>query len=134
MATLSFQGLDQIAHEMSRMGRLADSVADQMLEAGAAQVAAGWQQAIDEAGLVETGAMRASVGPAKGGVKASGPGKYIEIYPQGKDSHGVRNADKAFINHYGNSTHKGHGFVDRAEEYGEALAVPVMTKIWEDAK
>ena len=57
-----------------------------------------------------------------------------EIYPLGKDSHGVRNAEKAFILHYGRSNMKGDHFVDNAERIAEQNAVPVMQEIWENAK
>lgn len=139
MARLMFSGLDDIANELSHMGETAGALTDQMLRAGAEEVKKGWQMAIDEAGLNESGAMRASVGPSKS-IKGDANMKYIEIYPQGTDSSGkhaknpVRNAEKAFINHYGSSSHAATRFVDRAEEYGEAMAVPVMQKIWDSAK
>ena len=133
MARMSTQGLDDVFRELGRLGQQARPLAEKMLQAGAMEVAKGWRQAIDEVGLVKTGEMRASVAPSKQ-IKTEGDALYVEIYPQGKDSRGVRNAEKAFINHYGSQRVKATRFVDKAEEYGESMAVPVMAEIWERSK
>lgn len=125
---MSFEGLDEVYREMTRLGEIAGPTADRMAEAGAAEVVAGWKQAITEAGLVKTGAMKNSV--AAGKVR----GGRCDIYPQGKDAKGTRNAEKAFILHYGSSRVKATRFVDRAEEISEPRAVEVMTRIWEESK
>lgn len=139
MAKLMFSGLDEIAAELSRMGEGADKVTDKMLRAGAEEVAKGWRKAIDEVGLVETGTMKNSVAPAKG-TKSDGGTKFIEIYPQGTDKSGhhkgkgVRNAAKAFYNHYGTSRISATYFVDKAEKHNEKTVVPVMQAIWDKEK
>ncbi len=139
MAKLMFSGLDDIAGELSRMGEDADKVADKMLRAGAGEMAKRWRKSIDEAGLVKTGAMKNSVAPAKGAMGNAGM-KYIEIYPRGTDKggghkgKGVRNAAKAFFNHYGTSRIPATRFVDQAEESGEEMAVRAMQAIWDKEK
>jgi hypothetical protein len=59
----------------------------------------------------------------------------IDIYPQGTDRHGVRNAEKAFILHYGISDQKRHPathWVDDADRYSEDYAEPAMVQVWEE--
>ena len=52
----------------------------------------------------------------------------------GKDKHGVRNVEKAFILHYGRSNMKGDRFVDEAERIAEENAIPAMQEVWENSK
>jgi len=125
---LSFEGLDEVYREMTRAGESVGPTADRMAEAGAEEVVKGWQEAIQEAGLIRTGAMLRSVRAGK--VKDG----RTDIYPQGKDAKGTRNAEKAFILHYGTSRKRGTRFVDRAEEIAEPRAVEAMTRIWEESK
>jgi hypothetical protein len=62
-------------------------------------------------GYIDTGDMLASVARADKSPKGT-----AEIYPQGTDSKGVRNAEKAFILHYGTSSVQGSRFVDDIED------------------
>ena len=54
-----------------------------------------------------------------------------EVYPQGVDRKGIRNAEKAFVNHYGASSRKATHFVDDAESEAEAPAVEAMANAWD---
>jgi hypothetical protein len=73
----------------------------------------------------------------------------IDIYPQGKDRKGVRNAEKASILHYGSQSktsvakrskkkkYPGPGipatkWVDTADRISEEQAIPAMVKVWDD--
>ena len=128
MAMLSFSGLDDLAREIARAGEKAKPTVQKMLEAGGAAMEEAWKHAIDDAGLVDTGEMRASVKAGK--ITLTDDGGFVEVYPRGKDSRGVRNADKAFINHYGSSRIRATAFVDQAEEEGEPAATAAMEAIW----
>lgn len=131
MATLNWQGLDELYAEMSRAGKQAGEVAQQMIQAGADEVVKAWKTAIGLHGHVKTGDMQKSVGFK---IKRKNGMRVAEIYPLGKDRHGVRNAEKAFILHYGRSNLRGSRFVDEAERIAEAEAIPVMREIWDKAK
>ena len=133
MARFDMSGLDGIIRDMQAMGQDTGPVADAMLMTGAEQVAEAWRRSAEEHELRDTGDMIASIGYPR---KPSGIGsaKSIDIYPQGVDRKGVRNAEKAFILHYGRSNMKGDHFVDNAERIAEQNAVPVMQEIWENAK
>lgn len=138
MAYLKWKGLDEVYREMQRAGETAGETAQKMLEAGGQACVKAWKIAIGMAGHAgrgisgrATGDMAESVGIRF--VKKKGM-RCAEIYPLGKDRHGVRNAEKAFILHYGRSNMKGDRFVDEADRLAEEEAVPVMQEIWNNSR
>ena len=78
----------------------------------------------------DTGAMIESIGYARptAGIESA---KSIDIYPQGVDGKGVRNAEKAFILHYGTSKIPGSRWVDDADRYSEETAPEAMAAVWD---
>jgi len=129
VARFDMSGIDATVDEMRRLGEDVGPVADAMLLAGAAEVREAWRRAAEEAEHRLTGDMIASIGFPRepqdiGGMKA------IDIYPQGRDEHGVRNAEKAFILHYGTSKLDGSRWIDLADMYCESTVVPAMTAVW----
>lgn len=138
MATMKWTGLDDVFKEMQQAEETVGEIADKMLEAGGQECVKAWREAIRSHGHSgrgisgrATGEMMEAVGVKF--VKKQGK-RCAEIYPLGKDSNGVRNAEKAFILHYGRSNMKGDHFVDDAEKIAEAEAIPVMVEIWENSK
>ena len=133
MARFNTSGLDGVLEEMKKESQLVGQTADAMLMAGAEQVKQAWKRAAQEHGHVRTGAMVESIGypndPKKIGDVLS-----IDIYPRGKDAKGVRNAEKAFVLHYGTSKMPGSGWVDDADKYSEETAIPAMVAVWESRK
>lgn len=133
MARFNTSGLDGVLAEMKREGELVGLAADAMLLAGAEQVKEAWRRSAEEHGHRDTGALIDSIGyPRK--PKQAGDVRSIDIYPQGKDAKGVRNAEKAFVLHYGTSKMKGSGWVDDADKYSEETAIPAMIQVWENYK
>lgn len=131
MARFRTTGLDDTIRDMQRLGQESGDAAKAMLQAGAEKVKAAWRTATEAHGLVDTGDMLESIG-FKREPKRVGDVYSIDIYPQGKDRKGVRNAEKAFILHYGTSSIKPTHFVDEADDLSEAEAVPAMVEIWEE--
>ncbi len=132
MARFDTSGLDELLAEMKQMGELVGETADKMLMAGAEEVKAAWESAIELEGLVDTGDMLKSIGYARK-PRTAGDIKLIDIYPQGKDRKGVRNAEKAFVNHYGTSGEKGvkaTHFVDVADELAADFVMEAYERIW----
>lgn len=131
MARMDWSGLDDVFRELRHIEQTAGPLTEKMLDAGAEVIVKSWKDAIQAAGLVDTGAMLNAVRPSR-----KSKGAMREIYPQGKDSRGIRNAEKAFVNHYGSKSRKipATGFVDKAEANAEGPAVEVMQKIWDEAK
>lgn len=130
MARFNMSGLDETVREMQRLGQQSGEAAKAVLQAGAERVKTAWRAAIMAHGLVRSGDMLGSVG-FKRSPKKAGDMLSIDVYPQGVDYKGVRNAEKAFILHYGTSTHTPTRFVDDAETMGEAMAVPAMEEVWD---
>lgn len=131
MARFDASGLDDIVKQMAELGELAGEVADEMLLAGAAEVAEGWRQAAEQYGLKDTGDMINSIGHPRQASTSAGL-RSIDVYPQGKDRKGVRNAEKAFLLHYGTSSIKATRWVDRAEQIGAEPAEKAMREVWEN--
>ena len=130
MARFETSGIDEIMEDMKRLGELSGPVADDMLMAGAEEVKVSWQFAAAFHGLKDTGDMIDSIGyPNK--PKNAGDVRSIDIYPQGKDRKGVRNAEKAFINNYGTSRIDATHFVDMADELSGPRVQAAYEQIWD---
>lgn len=130
MALFNGEGFDELLADLKQHGDLVSTAAPDMLQAGAAVVADSWRDAILAHDLIDTGDMIDSVGPSD--VVNTSSEKKIAVYPQGRDRKGIRNAEKAFINHYGASRRKATHFVDDAETKAEGPAVDAMAAVWFD--
>ena len=124
------EGFDELLADLKQHGDLISTAAPDMLQAGAAVVADAWRDAIRAHDLIDTGDMIDSVGPSD--LVNTSSEKKIAVYPQGRDRKGIRNAEKAFINHYGASRRKATHFVDDAETKAEWHAVDAMAAVWFD--
>lgn len=123
MARFEVKGTDELARALDDLGGRTGDLARSMIAVGASKMLASWVDKIKEHGHVDTGAMWKSVKSGK--VKNDGV-LSVETYPQGKDKKGVRNAEKAFILHYGWKGKAGSHFVDEVEEQGGEEAVQAM--------
>lgn len=130
MAKMKIDGLDETVEQMARMGQLTGTVADQMLLAGAAVMKKSWKDTITRHDFIDSHSMIDHVNfPKK--PKTVLDVLTIDVYPQGKDDKGVRNAEKAFILHYGRSGMDASHFVDEAEQKAKAESEAAMVKIWD---
>lgn len=130
MARFDVSGLDETIDDMKRLGQMTGQTADAMLMAGAEEVRKAWRQSAEEHRHRDTGDMIASIGFARK-PKEIGSIRSIDIYPQGKDKRNIRNAEKAFILHYGTTKIRGSRWVDDADKISEQTVVPAMIKVWE---
>jgi len=131
MARLDMSGMDEVIEQMKNMHMLSSKVADEMLLAGAQVMKDSWKRTIASFGLIDTGDMLKSVGYPRQ-PKDINDVRTIDVYPQGKDRDGVRNAEKAFVLHYGRSNMGPTEFVDAAEQQAKKEADAAMEKIWDD--
>lgn len=131
MARLEMEGMDAVVAEMKRLGELNGKTTDRMLLAGGEEMETAWVNAINRFDHVDTGAMRKSVGYQKKPKEIFG-GKALDVYPRGKDKQGTRNAEKAFVLHYGRKNMTASHFVDAAETEGEPKAAAAMERVWDD--
>lgn len=150
MAKFDVEGLDELVESLKKMGELTGETAEKMLIAGAEEAKKAWKQAAETFHIKDSEEMIESIGFKN--TKTISDVRTLDVYPQGKDSKGVRNAEKAFILHYGlkGSTSKnavrkrlkkdkrpGPGipathWVDVAEESAGPLVLEAMTKVWEE--
>ena len=129
MARFDTSGLDEIINQMQRMGQDEGPVADEMVNAAVEVIKEEWKKSAEKHGHVDTGAMIESIGIGPGPVRA-GNIVYRDVYPQGTDGKGVRNATKAFILNYGRSKMPGSYWVDDADEQSAAPVQEVCEAIW----
>lgn len=124
-------GLNAVIDEMRRLEEDTGPTAERMIMAGAEEVKKAWRRSAEEHNHRDTGDMIESIGyPRK--PESIGGALSIDIYPQGTDHKGVRNAQKAFILHYGTSKRPGSRWVDDADRYSKDTAVPEMKRIWDE--
>lgn len=133
MARFDTSGLDDLFKEMEREGELVGETADEMLLAGAGIVREAWKYSAAAHGHIDTGAMFDSINYAKK-PKAVRNIKFIDIYPQGKDSKGVRNAEKAFVLNYGTSKKPGSHWIDDADKMCTEPIKQKFEEIWKNRK
>ena len=146
MARFEVEGLDLIIADMKRHGELAGETAQEMLMAGAEEVKQAWKDEAERRQFKDTKAMIDSIGFPRS-TKRSSDILSIDIYPQGKDARGVRNAEKAFILHWGTNSKStqrrkskkkfsGPGiprtlWVDDADRASGPRVLDAYTRIWD---
>lgn len=147
MARFEVEGIDIIVEDMKRKGELAGETAQEMLMAGAEEVKQAWKGEAERRKFRDTSAMINSIGFPRS-VKRASDIMSIDIYPQGKDKKGTRNAEKAFILHWGTTSHaaqkrrkkkkfSGPGiprtlWVDDADKAAGPRVMEVYTRIWDE--
>ena len=132
MARFDMTGLDELMKDMERKGQLVGEVADQMIAAGAEEVVNAWKTKAAQFTKSRPrahGDMAASV--KSGGSIRGGNVTYAEIAPQGTDRKGVRNAEKAFILHYGKKGYPATHWVDEAEDAAKGPVQQRFEAIWD---
>lgn len=130
MAKMDTEGMDALIEQMRRLGQDEGPVAEEMIRRGSEIIAEEWKKTAEAHGHRETGAMIASI-KADGHPTHMGSFIYQDIYPRGKDKHGVRNAEKAFILHYGRANAPGDYWVDEAEQKAKPAVQAACEEIWE---
>lgn len=129
MAMLDTSGINDIIKQMEQLGELTGTAADEMLIAGAEVVKKEMKQAASEAGLRDTGEMIDSIGYSKKPKKVNDV-KSIDIYPQGVNRKGVRNAYVLFVHNYGTSRFKGTRCVEVAIARSTPKVESAMREKW----
>ena len=138
MAKLHFDGLNAVEMRMARLAGKLDAAVEDTLKAGAEKHVDARKGEIRRRGFVDSGAMLKGV-KARMQEDSRNGNKSMVIYSAGKDKHGVRNAEKEYLLHYGvkggrsgqriPSSH----WVDEAERKGQQEAAEAMEKAWEFA-
>lgn len=131
MARFRTEGLDDLIDTMEEMELTTSELAREMLFAGADEIKIAWKKSAEMHKHRDTGDMIESIGyPRK--VAQIADIKSVDIYPQGKDRKGTRNAEKAFILHYGTSKLPGSHWVDTADDIAGPMVEERLYKIFDD--
>lgn len=140
MPIFKVEGIEDLERIIEKTGQLNnDELINSMLKAGSEIVRQEWVKEIRSLDLIETHNMINNVGSSK--PKKNKFGRLTFIYPQGEEIRkkgSVRNAAKAFYQHYGYMNVRtgrrvpGKFFVRTIEKRAENLAVAEMTRIFEN--
>ena len=127
---VSTDGIDSIADEMAWLGEAAGETADEMLLAGAEEVKRAWQETAEAHGYHDSGDMIESIKADKAPKSDADGVRKIDVYPRGQDhkKKPVRNAEKAYLLHYGTSRIRGSHWIEEAEQ----KALPTVQQVFED--
>lgn len=147
LARFSTEGLDDLFAELGYYDQMSGPTADKMLLAGAEAVKQSWREEAERRKFRDTSSMINNIGFSQA-VKRASAIAFIDIYPQGTDKKGQRNAEKAFILHWGTASEGaqkrrikkklwGPGiprtlWVDKADEAAGPRVIEVYTRIWDE--
>ena len=131
-AKFNVVGLDDVQEAMLRQDAIVEEAVPEMLKAGGAVMQKAQQEEIKTRfnSRRSTGALLASIKVSA--VKEIDGGKRVEIYPNGKDKHGVRNAEKGFVLNYGRSNMPARPWFTAANEKAADDVVSEMRRVWEE--
>ena len=132
MAKFNVVGLDDLQERMLQKAQIAEEAVPEMLKAGGAVMQKAQQEEIKTRfnSRRSTGALLASIKVSA--VKEIDGGKRVEIYPNGKDKHGVRNAEKGFVLNYGRSNMPARPWFTRSHQKATPEVQAAMRQAWED--
>ncbi len=131
MASLNITGLGETLTTMEKIANIPDNVIDSMLNAGADVVVKKQKKVGLRMGVHKTGVTLDSIKKSQKTGKTSA-GRYIDIYPQGKNADGNRNAEVAFINEYGKEEQPARPFMRTANEEAEAEVTDAEAEVLQD--
>jgi len=134
MAKFTQYGIRDLIQEFDRLARVPDEVINDMLNAGADVIARKQKEVGRRMGVYRTGVTLDSIKKSRKTGKSAG-GRYIDIYPQGKNADGNRNAEVAFINEFGKKGQSARPFMQTANEEAADEAIEASAKVfygWQD--
>lgn len=131
MAKFNVVGLDDIQDAMLRREAATVEAVPEMLAAGGAVMQKAQQDEISATfkSKRSTGDMAKSIIVSK--IKEISGGKRVEVYPDGKDRHGVRNATKAFVLQYGRKNMPARPWFTAANTKAADEVTAEMRRVWE---
>lgn len=131
MAKFNVVGLDDMQERMLRQEQIAEEAVPEMLKAGGAVMQEAQKAEIRKMfrSHRSTGDLAASVIVSK--IKEKNDAKMVEVYPDGKDRHGVRNATKGFVLQYGRKNMPARPWFTAANTKAADAVNAEMRRVWE---
>lgn len=130
MAKFNVIGFGEVEKELLKRTKQARSAVPKMLEAGAKVLIRAQKATSREMGVYDTGQFHDSIKATK--VKDKDGAKYVDVYPQGTDDKGVRNATKGFIAEYGTSSIAARPWMSTANSRHADEVHDAMRAAWEE--
>ena len=132
MAKFNTVGLDDVQDAMLRRDQATLEAIPEMLAAGGAVMQKAQQDEITSTfkGKRGTGDLARSIIISK--IKEKDGGKSVEIYPDGTDRHGVRNATKGFVLQYGRKNMPARPWFTAANTKAADDVTAEMRRVWEE--
>lgn len=131
MAKFNVVGLDDVAEQMLQRAQIVEEAVPEMLKAGGAVMQEAQKAEIKRMfkSRRSTGDLAASIVVSK--IKEQGDAKMVEVYPDGKDRHGVRNATKGFVLQYGRKNMPARPWFTAANTKAADAVNEEMRRVWE---
>lgn len=131
MARLEVNGFDALMGDFTALASLPEAVTDGILDAEADVIVQAQKKTMAEMwqGPYSTGDTASGV--KKGNIRRGSGGKYITVYPQGRNRKGERRAAVAFINEYGKRNQAPRPFIATANEAAATPAVEAAAEIYD---
>lgn len=132
MASFEVEGIAELENDLTAVMDLPDSVKDGILNAEADVIVEAQQRAIAKMwkGPYSTGATAKAV--KKGKVRKNSSGKYITVYPHGRNRKGERHSTVAFFNEYGKRGQPGRPAIRTVNEQAADKAVEAGEKVYNE--
>lgn len=128
MAKFNMVGFDKLEREIAKRASVLPDAAPEMLKAGTDILVEYQRGSVIENRLIDTWDMFYSI--KAGPVKEGRDGWYQEVWPQGRDQKGTRNAVKGFVQEYGRSNMQATNWMSDANDAARDEVVEAMRKVW----
>jgi HK97 gp10 family phage protein len=132
MAKFNVVGLDDLQDALLKQDKIAMEAVPEMLKAGGEVLKKAQQNEITTTfkSNRSTGDLAKSIVVSK--IKEKDGGKSVEIYPDGKDRHGVRNATKGFVLQYGRKNMQARPWLTAANTKAADDVTAEMRRVWRE--
>jgi len=127
MGSITTIGLENLIDDLSSLAQIPDTVIDDILTAQADVIEPEQRKMAKSMGVYRTGVTKGSIKRTK--IKIGKDGKYLDIYPQGKNTAGNTNAEVAFVNEFGKKNQPARPFIRTANENKTDQAVEQARKV-----
>lgn len=130
MASFNLVGLNDIEKQFLRESEVVSEAVPKMLEAGAEVLVNAQKQEAKALQVEDKGDLIKSIKAGK--VKKTDLEATISVYPSGKNSKGIRNAEVGFVNEYGTSRQSARPWMESANEKSSEAVSQAMLDKWEE--
>lgn len=129
MAKFNVVGLDSMQKMLVQRGGAAAKAAPKMLKAGAKVLIEAQKKSIKDFDVYDSGELYESIKASP--MRRKDDDYFVEVFPHGVDSKGVRNATKGFVAEYGTSRRPFRPWMSTAASRSIEDISKAMREVWE---